>query len=165
MTRIGAVKQRNRYILECYGPTGNKKWEESSHNIVVNAGLDHSLSIITASAHITNWFVGLTATAAVFAGADTMGSHAGWVEVQAYSEGVRQTYTAGGISAQSVSNTAAKAAFSINAATTVGGAFMCDNNTKGGGTGLLYGGATIAARIVANGDTVNVTITCGAEVT
>lgn len=158
-------KFRNTYLVECYGPTGNKKWGEKSDNIVVNAGLDHALSIITVTAHAAGWAVGLMATAATIAAGDTMGSHAGWVEITPYSNSNRPTYTAGAISAQSVDNSGAVAAFTINAATTVGGAFLTDDLTKGSAVGLLYGGATIGARAVENGDTVNVTITCGAEVT
>ena len=163
--KLSSVKYRNKYVIECIGPTGNLKWREDGRNLVVNKGLDHALSIITATAHVSAWYVGLTATAAVFAATDSATGHTGWTEVQSYSEAVRQTYTPGAISAQSVDNSAAKAAFAINAATTIGGAFMIDDNTKGGAVGLLYGGATIAARAVVSGDTVNVTITCGAEVT
>lgn len=155
----------NKYVIECYGPTGNKKWEEKGTNLVVNKGLDHALCIITATAHVAAWYVGLTATAAAFVATDSATGHTGWTEVQTYSEGVRPTYIPGAIAAQSVDNSANKAAFSINGTTTIGGAFMISDNTKGGAVGILYGGATIAARSVANGDTVNVTITCGAEVT
>ena len=162
MANLG-VRMRNRYEIECIGPTGNLKWKEDGKNLVVNQGLDHALSIITVTAHVTTWYVGLTATAAVFAGADTLASHAGWTEIPTTTAAARQPYVAGAISSQSVDNSSSKASFSILAATTIGGAFMC--SASDGTSGILYGGATIAARTVANGDTVNVTITCGAEVT
>jgi hypothetical protein len=57
---------------------------------------------------------------------------------------------------------ASPAVFSINATTTVGGAFLISNNTKGGTTGVLFSAADFAApgdRAVVNGDTLNVTIT------
>ena len=163
MVNVGMLKPRNIYEIECIGPTGNLKWREGGKNIVVNQGLDHSLSIITATAHVAAWHVGLTATAASFAAADTLASHAGWTEITPYT-GDRKAFTAGAISSQSVDNSASKASFAITtAATTIGGAFMC--SVSSGTAGILYGGATIAARAVANGDTVNVTITCGAEVT
>lgn len=165
MAIIGRTKLKSHYHVECYGPTGNKKWEEHGDNIVVNTGLDHSLSIITVTTHVTGWSVGLTATAAVFAAGDTMLSHAGWTEVTNYTPTRRPAYTPGAISAQSVDNSAAKAAFTMTAATTIGGAFMTSKVTKAGTSGILYGGATFAARTVAINDVVNVTITCGAEVT
>lgn len=163
MANIGSIKPRNEYIIECIGPTGNLKWREGGKNLVVNEGLDHSLSIITVTANVSAWYVGLTATAASFADSDTLASHSGWAEITPYT-GDRQAFVAGSISSQSVDNSASPASFSVtNAATTVGGAFMCSASTGTGG--ILYGGATIAARAVVNGDTVNVTITCGAEVT
>ena len=163
MARLGSIKPRNIYEIECIGPTGNLKWRESGKNLVVNEGLNHSLAIITVTAHVAAWHVGLTATAAVFAAGDTLASHTGWTEITPYT-GDRKTYVPGAISSQSVDNSSNKASFAVTtAATTVGGAFLCSVST--GTAGILYGGATIAARAIANGDTVNVTITCGAEVT
>ena len=96
------------------------------------------------------------------AAADTMASHAGWTEVTAYSEAVRQTLTLGAVASQSVDNSASKAAFSINAdATTIGGAFITTDNTKGGTTGTLAGAAAFTGgnKAADNGDTLNVTVT------
>jgi hypothetical protein len=60
-----------------------------------------------------------------------------------------------------VDNSASKAQFSINATATIGGAFIVTNSTKGGTTGILYGGGafTEGNRSVVNGDTLNVTVT------
>lgn len=93
-----------------------------------------------------------------------MASHAGWTEIQDYSEGVRQTLTLGTVSSQSVSNSASKAVFSINGTATVGGAGICTNSTKGGTSGTLYGAGAFTGgnRSVISGDTLNVTITCTA---
>ena len=90
-----------------------------------------------------------------------MSSHSGWTENTTYSESVRQTLTLGSVSGGSVSNSASKAAFTINGTTTVGGAFLVTNSTKGGSTGTLYGGGAFAEgnRSVVSGDTLNVTIT------
>jgi len=52
--------------------------------------------------------------------------------------------------------------FSINATTTVGGAFLTSDNTKGGTTGTLFSAADFQSpgdRSVVNGDTLNVTYT------
>lgn len=94
--------------------------------------------------------------------ADTAGSHADFTESTDYSESVRQTFTPGTISAGSVDNSAAKAVFSINGTVTLFGAFLTDLNTKGGTTGVLYGGgmfSTPGSRQMDSGDTLNVTIT------
>ena len=49
----------------------------------------------------------------------------------------------------------------INGTTVVGGAFLTNSNTKGGTTGILYGGGlftTGGSRQVQSGDTVNVQV-------
>jgi hypothetical protein len=93
-----------------------------------------------------------------------MGSHAGWAESVAYSNANRPTFTPGTVAAGSVDNSAAKAAFTINATAVIKGGFLTTNNTKGGTTGTLYGVASFAAtRAVENGDTLNVTATCTAS--
>jgi len=49
--------------------------------------------------------------------------------------------------------------FTINGTTTVGGAFLTSNNTKGGTTGTLFSASDFTApgdRSVVNGDTLNV---------
>jgi hypothetical protein len=61
-----------------------------------------------------------------------------------------------------ITNTASPAAFNINATATVGGAFLISNNTKSGTTGILFSASDFAApgdRVVASGDTLNVTYT------
>lgn len=73
--------------------------------------------------------------------ADVMSSKS-FNELTAYSEANRQTWTKNGApSAGAMSNSASKARFTINAANTrIFGGFMASNNTKGGTTGLLFGG-------------------------
>lgn len=109
---------------------------------------------------------GTTVTGAMAAwepkAADTAGSHADFTESTDYSESVRQTFTPGSISSGSVDNSASKAVFSINGTVTLFGAFLTDLNTKGGTTGVLYGGGLFSSpgsRQMASGDTLNVTVT------
>ncbi len=144
--------------------------EDEWSNKVVYDGLEYALGLaldLTTSpalARKSNWFIGLTDGSPVtVANADSMSSHAGWAEVQTYSEAVRQTWTDGGVAASppSIDNSASKATFSINGSATVGGAFMCDNNTKGGTSGLLFsaGAFTAGDRSLQNGDSVQVQAT------
>ena len=95
-----------------------------------------------------------------------MGTHAGWTEVVAYDELVRQTLTLGTASAGSISNTAAKAVFTISAnGTDIGGAFVSTGSAKatdsGYNTGVLYGAGAFTAgnKSLDDGDTLTVTIT------
>lgn len=157
-----AVKIGHVYRVECFGPDGALKWRDEIHNLVVNVGLDDILDkYYKGSGYTAAHYVGLTAASPTPNAADTMSSHAGWTEDQTYSEAVRQTFTPGTVSGQSVDNSASKAAFSINGTATIGGAFLTTNNTKGGPTGTLVGvGAfTGGNKSVSSGDTLNVTLT------
>ena len=161
---LGMVR-RNRFRVECIGADGKLKWAEEFDNLVVNAGLDDSLDKhLLGSAYTAAWYVGLTDGTPTPAAGDTMASHAGWAEITAYSEATREALTLGAVSGQSVDNSASKASFSINDSTTVGGAFVVNESTKAGATGVLYGvGAfTEGDRAVVSGDTLNVTVTATA---
>jgi hypothetical protein len=155
-----------KFRVECIGADGHLKWEDTIDNLVVNEGLNHILDIlfVSATAQVDPWYVGLTDASPTVAATDDAAnintSSQGWAEDQNYSEGVRQTYV-DVRTAQSVDNSASKAAFSINGSTTVGGAFMISNSTKGGTTGelLCVGAFTGGNRAVVNGDTLNVTYT------
>ena len=151
------------YKFECFDKDGNLKWEDENHNTVVNTGLDDALDkYFKGSAYTAAFYVGLTDGTPTVAAADTMASHAGWVEVTVYDEATRPALTLGSVASQSVDNSASKASFAINAdTTTVGGAFVTTNNTKGGSTGTLYGAAALSAgdKSLDNGDTLQVTVT------
>lgn len=150
------------FNVVCLDKNGKEKWREDISNLVVNAGLDHALdSTLAGGTQIATWYVGLTDGTPTVAAGDTMSSHAGWTEVTAYSEAVRQTFTAGAVSGQSVDNSASTADFSINGTTTVGGCFITSVNTKSGTTGTLFsvGAFSGGDRSASNGDTLQVTYT------
>jgi hypothetical protein len=139
--------------------------KEDFTNLITNAGLDYLLdAALSGGSPITSWFIGLTDGTPTVNAADTMASHAGWVEVTDYSQANRVAWTDAGVSAQSLTNSASPASFSINATVTVGGAFLTSVNTKGGTTGTLFavGAFTSGDRNFINGDTLNVTATYSA---
>lgn len=150
----------HRYEFVCLDADGVEKWRETVDNLVVNTGLTDIVDKYYKGATYTaSHFVGLKGVGTIAAG-DTMASHAGWTEITAYSEGVRQTLTLGTVTNGSADNSAAKATFSINGSATVGGAFVTTNNTKGGTTGTLVGATDFgASRSVLSGDTLQVTVT------
>ena len=156
------TKFKNKYTFECYGADGVLKWTEEVYNIVVNEGLNEILNKFwKGSTYTAAFYVGLVSATPTIAAADTMASHVGWTEVTGYSDATRQALTLGTVASQSVDNSASKAVFNINATVTVGGAFVTTNNTKGGTTGVLIGGAAFGAgnRSVISGDILNVTVT------
>jgi len=150
------------YTIECIGVDGQVKWTEDFHNLVTTAGLNDLLTqYFKGSAYTAAFYVGVTGATPTFAAGDTMSSHAGWTESSAYSQATRPALTLGTAASGSIDNSASKAQFSINADTTIGGAFLVTNSTKGGTTGTLYGAGafTEGNRIVKIGDTINVQAT------
>ena len=159
--RVGGV-----FNIKCFSPEGKLKWEDEADNLVVNEGLQQLLDdLFTGAGQVDPWYVGLTDGAPVTViAANTMAAHAGWTEVEDYNEAVRQTYT-DVRAAQSVSNTAAPATFTIDAdAITIGGAFLCSANVKGGVGGVLLCAVAFTGgdKSADTNDTIEVTYTFGA---
>jgi len=156
------------FSIECRDAEGNLKWSEALHNLVVNEGLqDMNTKYFSGSAYTATWFIGLYGAGASNTpnASDTAASHAGWTEVVPYSNATRPACTFGTATTADpsiITNTASPAAFNINTTATVGGAFLISNNTKSGTTGILFSASDFAApgdRVVASGDTLNVTYT------
>ena len=168
-TKAGEAAQATGvFNIICRDKDGNLKWQAESKNLVVNAGLAYMAgSALTSVTQITTWYLGLYGAAASNdpAAGDTMASHAGWTEVTAYSNANRVTatfVTATTADPSVVTNTASPAVFNINGTTTVGGAFLTSENTKGGTTGTLFSAADFGSpgdRSVVNSDTLSVTYT------
>jgi len=156
------------YTLQCLDKDGKLKWEVSTHNLVVNVGLqDMNTQYFKGSAYTAAWYIGLYGAGAsnTPAAGDTMASHAGWTEVVPYSNATRPAATFGTATTadpSDIDNSASPASFTINATATVGGAFLVSNSTKSGSTGILFSASDFTApgdRSVVSGDTLNVTYT------
>lgn len=158
---LAAAQGAGHWDITARGPDGNVLWRDKIENLVVNAGLDYLLDAgLSGGVPITSWFVGLTDGTPTVAAGNTMASHAGWVEVVAYSQAARPAWVDGGVAGQAVSNSGSPASFSINAdATTVGGAFLTSVSTKGGTTGTLYAAGAFSGgdQVLGNGSTLDVT--------
>jgi len=154
------------YHVVARDPQGNVKWTDDFDNLVVNAGLDDSLDKhLKGSAYTAAWYMGLADGTPTFAAGDTEASHAGWTEVEAYDEAVRQTLTFGAVSGQSVDNSGSPEVFTISTNdTTIGGAFLSTTDTMGGSVDTLYGGGAFTAgdKTLDDGDTLTITVTCTA---
>jgi len=119
-------------------------------------------STIKTGVSAPTWYIGLTDGTPSAAAGDTMASHAGWTEVTAYDEANRVEFQEGTISSGSVDNSGNTATFTVSAnSTTVGGAFLVNNNTKGGSTGdlLAVGAFTAGDKSLDDNDTLDVTLT------
>jgi len=160
------VKAGGVFTVQCFDKDGNLKWVAENHNLVVNVGLkDMNDKYFSGSSYTAAWYLGLYGAAAsnTPAAADTMSSHAGWTEVTDYSQSTRPQAVFGAATTADpsvISNTSSVAVFSINATTTVGGAFLTSDSTKGGTTGILFSAGDFQSpgdRSVVSGDTLNVT--------
>jgi len=157
------IRRSTRFDIVCRGPDGKVKWTDWFDNLVVNDGLDDSLDKhLKGSGYTAAWYVGLAGGTPSFAAADDESSHAGWVEVTAYDEAVRQTLILGAVSGQSVDNTASKAVFTIDTNdTTIGGCFISSASAKSATVDTLYGGGAFTAgdKTIDDDDTLTITVT------
>jgi hypothetical protein len=160
---MGIIRSTH-YSVECIRD-GEVIWTEEFDNLVVTDGLNDSLDKhFKGSGYTAACYVGLTSSSPSFYPGDVMNSHAGWTEVQTYDEGTREALTLGSISGGSVNNSASKASFTISGTVTIGGAFITSIDTKGGTTGVLYGGGAFGQnRDLVDSDVLNVTITLTAS--
>jgi len=151
------------YMIRCVGPDGRLKWSEVISNLVTTVGKNLILDASLGNTAIGAVFMGLKAQGTPVAG-DTMAGHAGWNEVGSASS---PTFSGGRPSpafsaASGGSKSCTTVTFSMTSAGTVAGCFInvagssaVDNTT---GT-LLSAGDFAAAKVVASGDTLNVTYT------
>lgn len=161
---LAGLELQGIFSFEAYR-NGELIWEAETPNIVPNVGLDYALDVaLNGAVQSTSWYIGLVDSNPTFDAGDIMSSHAGWTENQNYSEAARQSWNNNAVSSQSVDNTGNEATFSINANSTFAGAFLVDNDTKGGTSGLLFAeGSFGSARDLQDGDTLNVEYTINAS--
>lgn len=152
------------FTIQCFDKDGNLKWEDKSHNLVVNQGLkDMNEKYFKGAAYTAAWYLGLITgpgSGTTIAAGDTLASHAGWTEDTNYA-GNRKAVTFGTATTADpsvISNSASTASFAINGSTTIAGAFLASVAT--GTAGVLFSAADFQApgdRAVVSGDTLNVT--------
>lgn len=159
------------FTVECRDAEGNLKWAEQFHNLVVNTGLQAiNTQFFKGVTYTASWYIGLVTgpgASNTYLANDSMASHTGWTENTNYAQSTRPALSFGSASLAdpSIINTASAAAFTINASGNIAGAFVTDNNTKGGTTGLLFsvGNFTAGDRLVISGDTLNVSYSFSAD--
>ena len=93
---------------------------------------------------------------------DTAASHSGWIENTAYTQASRQAWTPGAPAGQSITNPV-QASVTMNAGATIKGAFIINNNTKGGTSGILWStGLFGTPQVLVSTQILQLTYTCGA---
>lgn len=158
------------FKVTCFDKNGNMKWEDEFHNLVVNEGLQYlNDQFFKGVGYSATWYLGLITgpgSGTSFAAGDTLAIHGGWTEFTDYS-GNRKTATFGTPTLADpsvIDNSASPAIFNITGAGgTVGGAFLTD--VSSGTSGILFSEGDFVGgdKIVASGDTLNVTYTFSAD--
>lgn len=152
------------FTVECRDSSGNLKWTDSFHNLVVNEGLqDMNSKYFSGSGYTAAWYLGLVTgpgSGTTFAAGDTLASHAGWTENTNYS-GNRKAATFGTATTADpsvITNSASPSVFTMTAnGQTIAGAFLC--SVTSGTSGVLFsaGDFTGGDKSVDSGDTLSVT--------
>ena len=169
--RPAIIKPQNAIIRSIYDVEHWRKGELLSKtrdsNLVTNEGLDRLLDeMFGAEAKITPWYVLIFNTNTTILATHTY-AVPGFTESSDYDEGIRQEYTDVPSSSQSITNSVAKAIFTISASTTIYGAGLvgatAGNITTIGDTaatnGTEYCAALFgAAKVYVDDDVLNVTI-------
>ena len=158
------------FIFEARDKDGNIKWTAEAKNLTTNQGRqDMNAKYFLGSSYTAAWFIGLVNNTPTpsYAVADTMASHAGWVETTDYSGTDRATATFGtatddnpSVISNSVASGGTVASFSITGTVTIDGAFLTATQDNSTNTGVLFSVAAFESpgdRSVVNGDTLNVT--------
>ena len=158
------------FIFEARDKDGNIKWTAEAKNLTTNQGRqDMNAKYFLGSSYTAAWFIGLVNNTPTpsYAVADTMASHAGWVETTDYSGTDRATADFGtattadpSVIANTVASGGTVASFSITGTVTIDGAFLTATEDNSTNTGVLFSVAAFESpgdRSVVNGDTLNVT--------
>jgi hypothetical protein len=138
--------------------------EWDADNAVVNQGINYGLgAMIGGASAITNWYLGLFSGNYTPQLTDTAASIAANAnETTQYAAGARQAFNPAPASGQSITNAAAQASFTFNAATTVYGGFLISSSVINGTSGTLFSAAQFNAfKNVAASDQILVTYTFG----
>lgn len=153
---------KGKWVLEHFR-NGVKINEYAMPNLVTTVGKNHALDVVfRAQTQISAWYIGLVDNTSftAFDVADTMASHAGWIEFSSgYSQATRVQWSPTAAAAGSITNSTA-AQFDITATAILKGIFVTSGSAKNGTTGTLWSGAAFAANVsVANADQLKLTYT------
>ncbi len=154
------------FRFTCTNPDGSVAWVEEVRNITPNETLNAMLAVFwTGFTSPMAWYMLLVDNAGftAFAAADTaaqIGGSNGWAEFTTYSEIVRQTVVWGGVSGESVDNSASPCSFTISTGGTLKGGALVTSATKSGTGGILGAEAAfMTTHVVTIGQVIMVQVT------
>jgi hypothetical protein len=154
----------SRWLVEHFRK-GKKIAERIEENLVPNEFINYALdAVLSGGTAIATWYVALFSNNFTPVSVNTYATP-GYTEATSYTESDRQVWSEAGVSAKSITNSAAKASFTMNGNdTSIYGASLVTVATKGdaAGGGVLgpvaqFSGGAITG--IVNTDVIKVTIT------
>lgn len=157
------------YITKCFDKDGNIKWEDKFDNLVTDVGARFLLDTVFGGSANSTYFLGLTTGNPTVNNADTMASKA-WTEATGWSSPATNaraavTWSAAASRSKAI---ASAASFTASGALTVGGCFIVTGPgavaTNGSTAGTLYsvGAFSGGNKVLASGDTLQVSYSTSA---
>ena len=133
-----------RWVLERYRRDGAFLSSQEVPNDIMLAQIDDLLDVYFDSGNPpASWSIGLIGgTSVSITTADSMSSHAGWTEDQNYTEATRPAWSPNPSASQIIENSTS-VIFTLDTDTTIRGAFLTSDNTKGGAGGELWSAAAL----------------------
>jgi len=164
------IKLGGRFIIEVYDKDMNLISKSEVHNIIPTEGCNFALDQIGAGAAQVAALYCLMFETDTTPAAGTTYATPVFTETTAYTEETRPEYVPAAASGKSMSNTANKAVFTMNASKTLYGAALVGGgtapttkgNTDGGGK-MLAAGKFGTAQPVISGNVVNLTYTLSSD--
>lgn len=147
------------FLVECIRK-GRVIELEYVHNLVPTEGLNYLLSAGTAAGtQIPIWFCGIFEANYTPVSGDTMATFPSLAtESTAYTEATRPEWVEAPPAAGSITNSASKAVFTINATKTFFGAFLSSSSVKGGIGGILLSASKFSTpKAMDNGEILRLT--------
>jgi len=159
-TKIGG-----KWVAQCFRK-GKLIWTEEIHNVWTAEGLNSLLNAyFHAATQITTWYCLLFETDTTPADGTTYATPV-FTECEAYDEATRPEYVEAESTAKSITNSANKAVFTMNATKTIYGAALVGGGTGAATKGDAAGGGTLpvagkfaSSRAVVDDDIINLTYT------
>ena len=161
---------KSTWEWECWRD-GKLLWTDKNTNIVTNEGLNAVLNIMFhGSTQISTWYIAIFENNYTPLATNTYASP-GYTECTAYDEATRPEFVEAAASGQSITNSASRATFTMNATKTIYGGSLVGGGTGPNTKGDTAGGGTLfcssqfssGSKAVIATDVLKVTVTIAAS--
>jgi hypothetical protein len=140
---VAGLRIGGKWFMECHDKNGKFLWREEIHNVWTHQGLNSLLDVyFHAATQITTWYCEIFESNTT-PDANTTYAVPVYTPCTAYDEATRPAYTEAASSSQSITNSANKATFTMNASKTIYGAALVGGGSAATTKGDAAGGGTL----------------------